>query len=214
MRKVMFFCLAGWVLLQAQAVQAQSHTLYTINYNENGPGATYGATALDGSGTYVPTTPLTYLSGGSLGNGLTYELPYTINTPGYVNSNQYEGIFLNDGSTKSHLAYFYNSSGNGYMILYSNDVGQGSSVSPATWATLVANDWDGYSVNKTPDGASAQFTSYGDLGGVPGDPAPHPAVEANYVGAFAVPEPTSLTLLGVFAGIAVGGLVWRRRKRV
>ena len=107
MRRFSCFCFAGWVLLQAGAALAQSNTntIYNINFNENGPGATYDSLALTGSGFYTPTTPLTVVSGG-LGSGLTYELPYTINTPGHAASNQYEGIYLNDGSTKSDLVSF------------------------------------------------------------------------------------------------------------
>ena len=77
----------------------------------------------------------------------------------------------------------------------------------------LGGDWDGYTTSKIPDGTYASFTSYNDDGGVPGDPVPHPFVEANYNGTFnAVPEPTSLALLGVFAGDGAVGLAWRGRK--
>ena len=213
MRRFSYFCFAAWVLLQASAAWAQgTQDLYTISVDENG------------NGSYVEYSPPVIAPQYAIGSGglpsstlpdggISYVLPYTVTATA---EGQYKwlGIYDSDGQTKSDLVSFTNINGGqtGIMNLFSNDTdGDLADVTPAYWATIVGN-WDGYTTVEDANNV-AFYSTYGDTYGVPGDPYPHPTVEANYyVTSGPVPEPTSLALLGVFAGMGLVGFVWRRRK--
>jgi hypothetical protein len=208
MRKLTYLCsclAAAWALSQVHPAQAQTTDLYSINVDENG------------NGTYVEyappvvapqyaiasgTLPATSIAGG----GLAYLLPYPINIK---TESQWLGIYDSDGVTKSDLINWANTGpgGLGVMSFYSNDTdGDLADVSPAVWASVVGN-WDGVTTNEDADGV-AFYSTYIDTGGVPGDPAPHPAVEAfYYFDSGNVPEPAVMSLL--LAGSAA--LLLKRR---
>ncbi len=218
MRKFSCFglCLAaGLVLLQAQAARASGIQLVDdINVDENGNG-TYDVQDISAGTTSAPQ-PLTVLSGGA-GAGLSYELPYTININGNY-PNQFLAIKDADGSQSDLVIYQNQPNGSGgtmgVMTVYSNDSdGDLADVSPGVWSGLVSN-YNAAAATTTEDSHGVAFYSTnGDPSGVPGDPFPHPTVEANYYVNSAVPEPASVALLGSFVGVGLVGWVWRRRRR-
>ena len=215
MRRFGYFCLclAGAWILQAHVAQAQTTDLYTISVSEGGNGSyvEYSPPVVAGSNA-IASGSLPVLS--STGNaGVSYELPYALNINA-VNPHTWLGITLADGVTQSDLISFLTINGgtNGVMTVYSNGAdGSGglAYVTPAVWSSIDSN-WDGSTSYFSPQ--TAYYSTYGDLGGVPGDPAPHPTVEANYY-VTAVPEPTSLALLFAFAGTGLVGWL-RRRARI
>jgi len=194
--------------LSARAAQAQTTDLYTINVDENGNGSyveysppVVGAPYVIGSG-ILSSAPIA-------GGGLSYVLPYTIHING--NSNQWLGIYDVDGQTKSDMINFANvvqgASTVGVLNFYSNDTdGDLADVSPAVWSSIVGN-WDGFTATEDANGI-AFYSTYIDTGGVPGDPSPHPTVEAFYDFNSQVPEPTATGLL-----LAGSGLLLKRRLR-
>jgi hypothetical protein len=200
---------AALVLLQAHTALASTLYVDDINVDENGHG-TYDVQDL-GAGTTSALQPLTMLTGGD-NAGVTYQLPYPI----HINSNynQYWAISDPDGS-QSDLVYFANTAGSanpGTMTVYSNDNdGDLADVSPAVWSTLVSSYTSASALSAEDAATGIAFRStYGDNAGVPGDPQPHPTIEANYY-VNSVPEPASLALLGTF-GVGVAGWTWRRRR--
>jgi len=63
-----------------------------------------------------------------------------------------------------------------------------------TWTGTTSSNWDG---TTTEENASniAFYSTYGDTYGVPGDPYPHPTVEANYyINSNIIPAFTIFTL--------------------
>ncbi|MGD0387884.1 MAG: PEP-CTERM sorting domain-containing protein [Tepidisphaeraceae bacterium] len=180
--------------LSARTAQAQTIYLYTINVDENGNGSyveysppVVGAPYQIASGT-LPSAPIG-------GGGVSYLLPYPITING--NSNQWLGV-TDPNSSQSDLINFANTGPGGLGVLnfYSNDTdGDLADVSPADWAALDVN-WDGrFTTSENAEGI-AFYSTYIDTGGVPGDPAPHPTVEAFYdLNSGNVPEPTVMGLL-------------------
>ena len=194
---------AGLILLQAQATEANTLDVYTINVDENGNG-TYVETDASNHQVASGTLPVAQIVGG----GLQYTLPYEINING--NSNQWLTIYDPDGQTKSDMINWQNLGGQGLLDFYSGDTGQLADVGPIAFPTFTAHSGP-YGTQEDVNGL-AFYSTYIDTGGVPGDPAPHPTIEAYYYfQSGAVPEPTSLALFGSFAGIGLIGWVWRRR---
>jgi hypothetical protein len=140
------------------------------------------------------------------GGGIAYTLPYPINITG--TSNQWLEIF-DIGGAPSDMVNFANTGpgGVGVMSIYSNDTdGDVADVTPAVFSGYAAN-FGGYSTNEDASDI-AFYSTYGDTSGVPGDPAPHPTIEANYYVDSSVPEPASLGLLA----LGVVGLLARHRR--
>jgi hypothetical protein len=219
MRRLGYSCLclaAVLALLQAQGAQAATSSttadLYSITVDENGNGSFVE---------YAPpaVSPSNIIASGTLpfvhdlpNGGVTYTLPYQININ--TNSNQWLTVYDPDGTTKSDLVQFANvqlvtGATVGTMNFYSNDTdGDLADVSPAYWATLVGNS-SAYGTQENASGV-AFYSTYIDLGGVPGDPVPHPTVEAYYyLNSGTTPEPSTLAMLAGFAGM---GLTWFRRR--
>ncbi|MGD0813623.1 MAG: PEP-CTERM sorting domain-containing protein [Verrucomicrobiota bacterium] len=206
---ILQFHLASGALLAALLLpgvaKAQTVDLYTISVDENGNGtyAEYsppvvGAPYLIGSGT---------LQTEESGPGLTYILPYAIHIN--QNSTQWLGVYDADGTTKSDLVNWQNNGpgGTGTMTIYSNDNdGDAADVTPAFWSTIAGN-WSGFTTEEDANGL-AFYSTYIDTGGVPGDPSPHPTVEAFYDINSGVPEPSTLTL-GV---LGLSGFLLKRRQ--
>ena len=201
-------CLAaGLLLLQAHVAQAQTADIYVINVDENGNG-TYAE--------YSPptVTPADLIASGTLpwaaieGGGITYSLPYTIN----INANSNQWLALFDPGVPpplSDMVQWQNVSGVGQMTIYSGDYdGDIADVGPTFVQNLYNSYFDGWSATENASGV-AFYSTYIDTGGVPGDPYPHPAVEAYYyINSGPVPEPMSMSL-----ALVCGGLVLTRRPR-
>ena len=208
----MLFCLAGWVVLQVQAAQADTMYLYNITTDQYGDGSYVEySPAVVNPGNVISSGSLAVLGGGA-NLGLSYQLPYPVNTNPVV-SNGWLGIYGVDGTTENNLVNFQ---ANGDMTIYSNgnDAGGGglAYVTAPVWASVVPN-WDGYTSKENATGAPAFYSTNGDGGAVPGNPSPHPTIEANYYFntlPVTVPEPTSVAL--AFAGLAVGMLLMLRRR--
>jgi hypothetical protein len=203
--------LASAAILSARTAQAQyTQDLYVINVDENGNG-TYVEYAppvvappyMIGSG----TLPYSLINGVS-GDGLSYTLPYPINING--NSDQWLSISDLDGA-QSDLINWANTGpgGTGVLNFFSNDNdGDLADVSPAVWSTISQNWSTQFATSEDAEGV-AFYSTYIDTGGVPGDPAPHPAVEAfYYFNSGPVPEPAAMGLL--LAGSAT--LLLKRRR--
>ena len=156
--------------------------------------------------------------------GSSYTLPYPINING--NSNQWLGVNGAGGAPANNdLVNWTNPGGSsapGLLTIYSNpnpsnnDPSGGglALVSSSAWSTLLTEATPiGYSTVEAGTPLTAFYSTYGDTSGVPGDPKPHPSIEANYyinvAGVVPVPEPGSLALLGSSA-VALAGFVWRR----
>ena len=139
--------------------------------------------------------------------GIVYTLPYTINVTSFT---QWLGIYDSDGVTKSDLIHF---GAAGTLSFYSNDTdGDLADVSPAYWSTIVGN-WDGFTTVEDATGF-AFYSTYIDTGGVPGDPYPHPAVEAYYYfNSGPVPEPSTFVLCAVGLLSLIGWRAWRTLTR-
>jgi hypothetical protein len=212
MRRFNYLCLflaGGWLLLQVHAVQASTLYLYNVDFDQYGNGTyvEYSPAVVD-PGNVIATGTLPEVSGGA-NAGLTYQLPYTITYNAEV-SNQWEGIYGVNGTTPSDLINFQE---NGLFTVYSNNAdgtGGGLALVDSTVWTAADANWDGNNTKQNANLTPAYWSTNGDGGGVPGDPAPHPNVEANYYFTTVVPEPTSLTL--ALASLATGMLLmWRRR---
>jgi len=211
MRKLTYLCsclAATWMLLQAHAAQAQTQDLFVINVDENGNGTFVEYTPPYPGGTVLEAGNLTpALINGVPGDGLSYVLPYPITING--NSDQWLSISDLDGA-QSDLINFANTGPGGVGVLnfYSNDTdGDAADVSPAFWSTISANFGSQFATSENPQGI-AFWSTFIDTGGIPGDPAPHPTVEAfYYFDSGPVPEPSVIALL--LAGSA--GLLLKRR---
>jgi hypothetical protein len=209
-------------MLLAHAAQAQGTVdLYTINIDENGIG-----TYAEYSPAVVSTANL--IASGSLASdvyvspyqGVVYILPYTVTPLGSTDA-KWLGIKDSDtaGSDLVSFQNFANGQGGqvGTMSLYSNDTdGDLADVTTAYWSSLLdgIGGWPGTSTTEDANGG-AFYSTLGDPYGVPGDPDPHPTVEALYYiqsGTAPTPEPASLALLCSFAGMGLIAWVWRRRR--
>jgi hypothetical protein len=106
------------------------------------------------------------------------------------------------------MVQWQNSDGAGLMTIYSGDFdGDIADVGPTYVQNLYNADFDGYSASENVSGV-AFYSTYIDMGGVPGDPAPHPTIEAYYYINSGVPEPMTMSL-----ALVCGGLVLTRRPR-
>jgi len=190
--------LLGAAALSARTAQAQTQDLFVINVDENGNGSYVEYTPPYPGGTVIGAGNLTpALINGVPGDGLSYVLPYPININ--TNSNQWLSISDLDGA-QSDLIHFANTGpgGAGVLNFYSNDSdGDLADVSPAFWSTIAGNWSTQFATSEDANGI-AFYSTYIDTGGVPGDPAPHPTVEAfYYFNSGPVPEPTAM---GLFLG--------------
>ena len=152
-----------------------------------------------------------------LAAGSKYVLPYKINIT--AQSNQWLVVNEVTGGTSDLVNYANIDGGSvGVINVYSDDsdgdmaaarlelgaISSSASVNGPTYAA--AEDSTGL----------AFYSTYIDTGGVPGDPSPHPTVEAWYniqSSAATVPEPASLTLFGSVAVMGLARWLWRCRRK-
>jgi len=208
MRRFACFCLCLAAMCVCLEAQATTTDLYVINVDENGNG-TYSeySPPVVSSGNLIGSGSLAYGVYGTGGQGMWYDLPYTINIQGY---SQWLGIYDYNSSYQSDLIDFQNVSGVGVLSFYSNDTdGDLADVGPAYWSTIVGN-WDGFTTAENASGL-AFYSTYGDNNGVPGDPYPHPTIETNYYFNSGVPEPGTFALCGIGLLSLIGFGAWRKR---